>query len=451
MFRELLQATAGAHATWDALRGKVVVLEFWATWCPPCVKALPHFNSLADELKGKPVQFISITDEDKATVTAFLAQHPIHGWVGLNPTDSMFKSYAAEGRPLTVVIRPDGIIDATISPIGQFPIRAENLLNLVAGKASGGLVSSQVVYAGEVHDDSGLPITGVTVQAISMATDTSFSFLGTDTSDKDGHFRIERALPPSYVNNKPVRLEFFDSNHLYGRLEDLRLFAPEQQTHLHVGMLDGNTLTGRVMDTARHAVAKATVRANFGTQINVDQKDGTSNDRGQFEIRGLPSKPVELRVLAHPEPLVLQTGTARIDLGSSGRSVDVVVSPLLPSDAIIHDFAGIKVIDVDASLQARLFLDHPALLIIDPGPHSERFGMYQLRPGDCLWAVDKEKVIGSAAGLARLIVDRFTAVDRGRPVRLVYGLKNWGDFAITSGSDKLQLTDDDLARLRNFR
>src|SRR5262245_38056996 len=40
------------------LRGKVVVLEFWATWCVPCVAAIPHLNELAEKLADQPVVFI---------------------------------------------------------------------------------------------------------------------------------------------------------------------------------------------------------------------------------------------------------------------------------------------------------------------------------------------------------------------------------------------------------
>src|SRR5688572_28662197 len=72
---ELIQAPAGAEAEWGKLRGKVVVLEFWATWCGPCVAAMPHMNGLADRYKGK-VQFIEITDEGRETVAPFLAKRP---------------------------------------------------------------------------------------------------------------------------------------------------------------------------------------------------------------------------------------------------------------------------------------------------------------------------------------------------------------------------------------
>ena len=45
----------------DSLKGKVVVLEFWTTWCGPCVAAIPHLNELSEKYADKPVQFIAIS------------------------------------------------------------------------------------------------------------------------------------------------------------------------------------------------------------------------------------------------------------------------------------------------------------------------------------------------------------------------------------------------------
>ena len=129
----LLQAPEGAGLGWEQLHGKVVVLEFWATWCGPCVAAIPQINELADQFKGEPVQFVALTQEREKTVAAFLAKNPIHAWVAL-ARRSTFEGYHVKGIPMTVLVRADGVIDAVTHPT---LLRAEHLKNLLAGKPSG--------------------------------------------------------------------------------------------------------------------------------------------------------------------------------------------------------------------------------------------------------------------------------------------------------------------------
>jgi uncharacterized protein (TIGR03435 family) len=113
---ELLQAPPGAKMDAESLRGKVVVLEFWATWCGPCVGAIPHLNELADKFRNKPVQFIAITAEDQNTITNFLAKRPIHAWIALDASNAMNKAYHVTGIPHTVVLGKDGKIAAITYP-----------------------------------------------------------------------------------------------------------------------------------------------------------------------------------------------------------------------------------------------------------------------------------------------------------------------------------------------
>lgn len=128
---ELLQAPPGAKFNAASLRGKVVILEFWATWCGPCVAAIPHLNELAEKFKSKPVQFVAITAEDKATVEKFLARRPIHAWVALDTNQAMSQAYAVEAIPHTVVLGRDGRIAAITYPA---MLTTNVIEDLLAGK-----------------------------------------------------------------------------------------------------------------------------------------------------------------------------------------------------------------------------------------------------------------------------------------------------------------------------
>jgi thiol-disulfide isomerase/thioredoxin len=107
---KLLQAPLGARADWASLKGKVVVLEFWATWCSPCVASLPHLNQLVESLDPAKFQFISVDDEDLKAVQAFLAKKKMSGWVGVDASGGVFGLYGFESRPTTIIVDENGKI-----------------------------------------------------------------------------------------------------------------------------------------------------------------------------------------------------------------------------------------------------------------------------------------------------------------------------------------------------
>ena len=115
-FTHLLQATDGTKTDWPSLRGKVVVLEFWATWCSGCIEEIPHLNSLVQQLASSNVQIIAIDDEDPALVQKFLKKTPISGWLGIDTTRQIIDAYDAQVRPRTVVIDPQGRVAAILNP-----------------------------------------------------------------------------------------------------------------------------------------------------------------------------------------------------------------------------------------------------------------------------------------------------------------------------------------------
>jgi len=114
---KVLQAPAGADVKWNALRGKVVVIDFWATWCAPCRESIPHWNQLVDAFADKPVRFVAITDENDQVVREFLKRTPIHGWIGLGGVGrSTHDAYGVEGIPATFIINQKGVVVAATHP-----------------------------------------------------------------------------------------------------------------------------------------------------------------------------------------------------------------------------------------------------------------------------------------------------------------------------------------------
>jgi len=92
---------------------KVVVLDFWATWCPPCRRAMPIVQEVSNELKDKDVVFLAVNvDEDKAKVPDFVKNAGITLTVLLDTDGKVANSYNVTSIPRMFIIDKNGIIKA---------------------------------------------------------------------------------------------------------------------------------------------------------------------------------------------------------------------------------------------------------------------------------------------------------------------------------------------------
>jgi cytochrome c biogenesis protein CcmG/thiol:disulfide interchange protein DsbE len=115
------------------LRGKVVFLDLWATWCGPCRMEMPHIEALHKELGPEgEVVFVAASSEDKATITGFLAKNPYTFRIAMISQDDAIGKFKAASIPTGFVIDREGVIQAHL-------VGAQNEAQLRAALAKAGI------------------------------------------------------------------------------------------------------------------------------------------------------------------------------------------------------------------------------------------------------------------------------------------------------------------------
>jgi thiol-disulfide isomerase/thioredoxin len=131
-----LVSLAGQEFSLADFKGKVVILDFWDTWCPPCKMEIPHFSDLYNRYKDKGLAVVGIAFAQKGrdAVAEFVKQNRVP-YINAIATQEIAQSYGPiEGIPTTFVIDQNGAIYRKYVGLRSKEIFEKDILDLLQGK-----------------------------------------------------------------------------------------------------------------------------------------------------------------------------------------------------------------------------------------------------------------------------------------------------------------------------
>lgn len=120
-------------ASLDSLRGQVVLVDFWASWCTPCRRSFPWMDSLLARYAGKGFSIVAINvDKDRAAADRFLIEHTAAFTIAYDPAGKTAEAYGVTAMPMSFLIARDGTI--VHRHVGYDPKKTPAIEALIAEK-----------------------------------------------------------------------------------------------------------------------------------------------------------------------------------------------------------------------------------------------------------------------------------------------------------------------------